>query len=396
MAYNRSHSRYLRRGRFERARHSRRLLDYLDTQATRLAGTASSYNPTVQTGVATFTGDGSALVNTDTVTIGDQVYTFKTALTFAAAVGTFTNDGSAPANGSTVVIDGKTYTFQTVLTEVDGHVLIGSNTVSMTNLFHAINRSGGTIGIDYATATVAHATVTATNPSGTTVVVTAKTKGTAGNSIATTVAGTIHGSFGGATLASGADDVANEILRSGTAAVNLTNLFHAINASGGTAGIDYSLATVAHALGVATNPSPTTVVFTVTNPATPALATTTTAAHGSWGATTVAGSGTQFTATSHGLTDLDGPFVLTTNGTLPTGLALATEYWIHKVDANTIKFAKSKANAVNGTYVTISTNGSGTHTLKRATNRQGMYELLRRNSARAINAATDIDNLVGG
>lgn len=122
----------------------------------------------------------------------------------AAAVGTLTNDGSQPADASTVVIGTKTYTWQTTLTNVDGHVKIGaSNTASMTNLFHAINASGGTPGTDYATATTANTQVTATNPTGTTVVVTAITSGVAGNLIATTQAGTSHATWGGTTLASG-------------------------------------------------------------------------------------------------------------------------------------------------------------------------------------------------
>lgn len=396
MAYNRSHSRYMRRSRFGNARHNRRLLDFLDTQATRLATTATGKTISFSVAVATLTGDGSAVTAADTVTIGAKTYTFKAALTFAAATGTLTNDGSQPADTSTVVINGKTYTFQSSLTDVDGHVKIGaSNTASMTNLFHAINGSGGTIGTDYATSTVAHTTVTATNPSGTTVVVTAITKGAAGNAFATTVGGTIHGSWGGATLASGADDVANEVLRSGTAAVNLTNLFHAINRAGGTAGTDYSLATVASTEVVATNPTGTTVLVTAINPGA-VIAVSEASTHLVWDVATLAGgSATLATSAAHGYADFDGPFVLTTNGTLPTGLALATEYFIHKVDANTFRYAKSIEALRLGDYISITTNGSGTHTQKRATNRQGIFELLRRNSAPAIMAATDIDNLNG-
>jgi len=55
---------------------------------------------------------------------------------------------------------------------------------------------------------------------------------------------------------------------------------------------------------------------------------------------------------------------LTTTGTLPTGLSLFTTYYIVVIDANTIKFATSLANAIAG--VTLSpTNGtgSGTHTV---------------------------------
>lgn len=393
MAFNRSHSRYMRRGRFERLRHNRRLIDFLDTQATRLAASATGSVFAAKLAVATFTGDGVALASNETVTVGSKVYTAKTALSFAAATGTLTNDGSQPADTSTVVIGSKTYTFQTSLTNVDGNVKIGaSNTASMTNLFHAINASGGTPGTDYATLTTAHPTVTATNPTGTTVVVTAITKGTGGNAIASTVGGTIHATWGGALLTGGVADVANEVLRA-SASATLTNLFHAINGTGGTAGTDYSLATVANADVVATNPSGTTVVVTGVNPGV-AVATLATGTHGTWDVASVAGgSATSFTATTHGFTDFEGPYKHTTSGTLPTPLVTTKEYWVKVVDANTVKWATSREAAGLGIFVSISTNGSGTHTAKHAVNRQGIHDSMRRYSAEKILAATDIDSL---
>lgn len=54
---------------------------------------------------------------------------------------------------------------------------------------------------------------------------------------------------------------------------------------------------------------------------------------------------------------------LSSTGTLPAGLAAATDYFIIKVDANTIKFATSHANALAGTAVDITgAIGTGTHT----------------------------------
>ena len=53
----------------------------------------------------------------------------------------------------------------------------------------------------------------------------------------------------------------------------------------------------------------------------------------------------------------------TTTGTLPTGLALATDYFVIRVDAVSIKLASSLANAVAGTAIDITAQGSGTHTL---------------------------------
>lgn len=136
-------------------------------------------------------------------------------VSYAAAAGTLTNDGTNITDGDTVTIDGTVYTFQDTLTNVAGHVKKGaSNTASMTNLFHAINASGGTVGTDYATACVAHSTVKATNPTGTTVVVTALASGTAGNSIATTELSS-HLSWGAATLASGAGTAGDYPLKAG-------------------------------------------------------------------------------------------------------------------------------------------------------------------------------------
>jgi len=71
---------------------------------------------------------------------------------------------------------------------------------------------------------------------------------------------------------------------------------------------------------------------------------------------------------------------LTTTGTLPTGLALATDYYIIAVDADTIKFASSQANALAGTAVDITAHGSGTHTVAVVTTLAGSVKLQKSNS----------------
>lgn len=53
---------------------------------------------------------------------------------------------------------------------------------------------------------------------------------------------------------------------------------------------------------------------------------------------------------------------LTTTVTLPTGLSLATNYWMIRTSADVFKFASSIANASAGTAVDITALGSGTHT----------------------------------
>lgn len=65
----------------------------------------------------------------------------------------------------------------------------------------------------------------------------------------------------------------------------------------------------------------------------------------------------EITIPSHGLvTGIEGQ--LTTTGTLPAGLSLATDYWVIVIDANTIQLASSYANAEAGTPVDITDQGA--------------------------------------
>ena len=73
------------------------------------------------------------------------------------------------------------------------------------------------------------------------------------------------------------------------------------------------------------------------------------------------------------LTGLKGQ--LTTTGTLPTGLATGTDYWVIKVDDDNFKLASSLANAQAGTAVDITAAaGGGTHTFT-ATSLSGTIKL---------------------
>jgi len=53
----------------------------------------------------------------------------------------------------------------------------------------------------------------------------------------------------------------------------------------------------------------------------------------------------------------------TTTTTLPTGLSLATDYWLVRVSATTSRVATSYANALAGTVIAFTDAGTGTHTL---------------------------------
>ena len=115
-----------------------------------------------------------------------------------AAAGTLTGTANF-ANTETVTLDVKTYTFQTALTNVDGNVQIGVDlATSLSNLQAAINLGAGS-GTAYAAATTLHPTVYASAITATTLVATAKTQGSAGNSIASTETGA-NASWDAATL----------------------------------------------------------------------------------------------------------------------------------------------------------------------------------------------------
>lgn len=91
-----------------------------------------------------------------------------------------------PLNGETITIGTNVYTFQTTLTNNNGNVAIGGSVaLTQANLVSAINLSG-LPGTQYALATRVNDFVTISDFTTNTATLTAKTTGTAGNSIATT------------------------------------------------------------------------------------------------------------------------------------------------------------------------------------------------------------------
>lgn len=102
-----------------------------------------------------------------------------------AAQGTLTMDTN-PTDGDTMTVDSKVYTFQSTLTDSDGNIQIGGTLAdTKSNLVEAFDLSG-TAGTDYAASMTAHPTVNIAAFVADDAVLTAKTAGTAGNSIATT------------------------------------------------------------------------------------------------------------------------------------------------------------------------------------------------------------------
>lgn len=83
---------------------------------------------------------------------------------------------------------------------------------------------------------------------------------------------------------------------------------------------------------------------------------------------------------------------LTSSGTLPAGLALATDYYLIKVTDGTFKLATSFANALTNTAIDITDAGTGTHTiswlLPRYTNGAGVQAIFFNPQATALGAGT--------
>ena len=83
-----------------------------------------------------------------------------------------------------------------------------------------------------------------------------------------------------------------------------------------------------------------------------------------WTTTTNANNDVTFASAHHIFTTGDGPFRLTTSAAdLPSGLTVATDYWLIVNDSTDIRFASSQVNALATTVVALADDGSGTHTL---------------------------------
>lgn len=67
------------------------------------------------------------------------------------------------------------------------------------------------------------------------------------------------------------------------------------------------------------------------------------------------------TWTSHGLVT-GNSVTFTTSGALPTGISANTQYWVHKIDANTFHLSTSVANLSIASWINTSGSQSGTHT----------------------------------
>jgi hypothetical protein len=114
--------------------------------------------------------------------------------------------------------------------------------------------------------------------------------------------------------------------------------------------------------GIVASPSagPETTIASITNGTTLVLSQAAVFTTTSFPSSAVTHAAETVTITDHTFEDNAGPVQLTTSAAdLPNGLALATNYWIDRIDADTIKFL----DASGGSVVTFSDDGSGTHTI---------------------------------
>lgn len=128
---------------------------------------------------------------------------FSNAAVAAEAFGTLTSDATNVTAADTVTVGSVAYTFRASVTTTANEVLIGADAATtLANLKAAINADPAQP-TKYGSLTVVNPTVGAGALTATTLVIYAKTGGTAGNSLASTETST-HLSYGAATLAGGA------------------------------------------------------------------------------------------------------------------------------------------------------------------------------------------------
>jgi flagellar hook protein FlgE len=199
------------------------------TTGGQAAGTTYS-SGTQANSTVTATGSTATTVTLQAIQTGVGGNTFGTSTTWStgsfggadlsggavgvSATGTLTVPPPLPTAGQTVTVGGTTYTFESTITNASAAnaVLIGPDVTStLANLAGAINAAttgGQGAGSTYGVGTQANSSVTATNPTGTTLTLQAIQKGVVGDTVPTSTTwntGTgITGSFGAADLTGGA------------------------------------------------------------------------------------------------------------------------------------------------------------------------------------------------
>lgn len=89
--------------------------------------------------------------------------------------------------------------------------------------------------------------------------------------------------------------------------------------------------------------------------------------------TSVANGANEYTKVAHGLQTGDGPTFFTSSGTFPAGSDGVTPYYIIKTGADTFKIALTLLGALAGTFVDLTTDGSGVIKLVDSADTQRVY-----------------------
>lgn len=123
---------------------------------------------------------------------------------------TFTISGQ-PAAAATLVVGGTTYTWRATVGATANEILIGATTgATIQNAFDAINATPAALGVTVGSATVRNPEARSKSVTATVLTVRANVPGVIGNRVPTT-SSTANITAGGATLASGAGDLAADL-----------------------------------------------------------------------------------------------------------------------------------------------------------------------------------------
>ncbi len=170
------------------------------TTATKTTGQTQQLTPTMVPGGATVATVQYTTDNAARATVNASGLVTVVAPTAPATV-TLTSDATNVTDGDTVTLASTVYRFKNTMAQAYDVKIGADAATTLANLKKAINASG-TPGTEYYTGTLVHPTVKAGAITATTLVISANTSGTAGNSIASTETST-HLAFGAATLLGG-------------------------------------------------------------------------------------------------------------------------------------------------------------------------------------------------
>jgi hypothetical protein len=188
-------------------------------------------------------------------------------------------------------------------------------------------------------------------------------------------------------------DAGYEVAIGADADESLDNLIAAIMNSG-TVGTQYSYNTDRHPTVSAAAGTGDTMDVTAQASGTAgnAIATTTDMADGTWGeATLESGAAGVFAKATHGYAVGDGPFVITAGTTLPAGYTAGQLLWVKSIPTTGTFTLGTKPNVRHAFEPTD--DGTGTLTFTRAVAADAILAFVKERGSRAVQAATDIDDL---